>query len=91
MLLSKQDKMLVRCFAIDAYENTGGDFQKSKAVVSADIREHMKNRYGSIIGTILIGIAIRLAIALIKHWIKNNVLTPSEQYQLGEPGYDPNL
>lgn len=46
--------------------------------------EELKTK--GIITSILIGLAIKLAVELIIYWIKNNVLIPSENYQAGEPG-----
>jgi hypothetical protein len=41
----------------------------------------------SIIGSILIGVAIKLAIELIAYWIKNRFATiPSGGFLEGEPG-----
>jgi hypothetical protein len=40
----------------------------------------------SIIATILISLAVRLAVELIMYWFKNNILLPSTTYVDGEPG-----
>lgn len=43
-------------------------------------------RAGSIIGAILIGLAIRLIIDLIYYWIKQQIKSPPLVYTTGEPG-----
>lgn len=48
----------------------------------------IESKYGSIIASILISLFIKLAVELIMYWFKNNVLEPSPNYQLGEPGYN---
>ena len=55
-------------------------------------RELVKDEYGSIVLTILIGVLIRLAIELIVYWIKIGFFTggksnPPTSYQPSEPGY----
>lgn len=41
---------------------------------------------GSIIATILIGVAIQLVIQLIKYWVSKKISQPSMFYSEGEPG-----
>lgn len=42
--------------------------------------------FGSVIGSLLIGLGIRLAIALIEHWIKNNIIPRAGDFRADEPG-----
>lgn len=43
-------------------------------------------RTGSIIGAILIGLAVKLIVELIWYWFNNKISQPSMFYSPGEPG-----
>ena len=45
-----------------------------------------EQRCRSVIGSILIAVAVRLIIELIKYWLENRVHEPSAIYEMGEPG-----
>jgi len=59
------------------------------AIRSTVVRIQNSREYQSIVGTILAGIAIRLAIRLIEKWIEDSLFggRVPEDYQKGEPGY----
>jgi hypothetical protein len=48
--------------------------------------ELARERCRSVIGSILIAVAVRLIIELIKYWLANRISEPSAIYELGEPG-----
>jgi len=51
------------------------------------IEEAIKEiKTGSIIATILIGVAIQLIIQLINYWVNKRISRPSMFYSEGEPG-----
>lgn len=49
----------------------------------------VRAEFNSIITMILVGLAVRLIVELIKYWIEQKFSRPSEGYQPGEPGYTP--
>lgn len=51
------------------------------------VKEKVEIELKSIFTTILIAIAVRLAIRLIEHWWNNRPNYPSPEYQSTEPGY----
>lgn len=48
--------------------------------------ELARDRTRSVIGSILIAVAVRLIIELIKYWLANRVTEPAAIYEIGEPG-----
>lgn len=46
----------------------------------------LRDRLRSVIGMILLSVALKLAIELIKYWLANRISEPSAIYELGEPG-----
>ena len=55
---------------------------------AADAERAVRQRYGSIIGMILVGLLVRLVVELIAYWIKQQVSTPPIYFATGEPGAD---
>ena len=90
-LLPRNDKITVRDLARDSFLESSGDYEKSVRISRTLIRRYFRAKYNSIISTILISIAIRLAIALIKYWIENRILMPPRTYTINEPGYDTSI
>lgn len=81
VLLRREKKEKIREIARKNYLKYGGQDGGEKAIEACK----QEIRTGSIIATILIGLAIRLAIELILWWIKNKVMTPPFTYQESEP------
>lgn len=82
-LLGSRTRLQVRHIARRAYVASGGDERQSKELAEVWLRAAPK----SIIATILIGVAVKLAIELIVYWIKHRFAdVPSGDFQTGEPG-----
>lgn len=82
-LLGKEQRLRVRSYARCALHDANGDEAKAKELVAYRLRHAPQ----SIIASILIGVAIKLAIELIVYWIKNRFATvPHGEFQPGEPG-----
>lgn len=45
-----------------------------------------RERVRAIVGPILIGLAVQLIIAMLKHWLANRVAEPTAIFEIGEPG-----
>lgn len=73
-------KHKIRSIALKHYLNNKNP-EKAIELATNEIRT------SSIIATILIGIAIKLATELIWYWIKNSLSHPSLFYSEKEPGY----
>ena len=63
------------------------NFHGDESLAKAAAEEQIRSQPGSIITSLLIGLAVRLIFALIEHWAKNREIAPSVSYQRGEPGY----
>ena len=72
----------IRDIARNHYLANGGDKEKSIQAAVDELKT------GSIIATILLGIAIKLITELIIYWIENLVSIPQQGYSKGEPGYE---
>jgi len=82
-LLGRQRRLWVREIARRSFNDCDGDLDRAVVLAERRIRDAPK----SIIGTILIGVAIKLAIASIVHWIQSRVATvPSGEFLKEEPG-----
>lgn len=84
-LLTRKQREEIREIARKAFIECNGD--QDKAIALAHKRS-MELIPGSIILTILLGVAMQLIIDFIVWWIKNRVFEPALFYQIGEPGYD---
>lgn len=84
-LLGRKHRLNVRNLARQAFHDADGDEVRAKRLVEYRLRHAPK----SIIASILIGVAIKLAIELIVYWIKHRFATvPSGEFQPGEPGHE---
>jgi hypothetical protein len=79
-LLSRRQRNTVRDVARSAWLRHPDDAEAAKA--------EAEQALGSIFVTILLGVAIRLAIELIMYWILNREREPQAVYCPGEPGYE---
>lgn len=70
----------IRRIARRAYLNNPNNLALAKEQAEREIRTR------SIVISILISIAVRLAIELIKYWFFNKVSVPAFTFQNGEPG-----
>lgn len=83
-ILGRARRKRVREIARDCFLIAGTP-TAAKEKAEAKIRKE----FDSIIASILIGLAIRLAIELITYWVKEKFFRPSAEYTQGEPGYTP--
>lgn len=74
----------VRTVARMAYISAGGD--KDKAIDLG--KQNLRADPGSVIGAILIQLAISLLVKIIMHWIFNGVSSPAAEYAADEPGFE---
>jgi len=82
-ILGSSNRMRIRDLSRRAFFICEGDEAKAKAFAERSIREAPK----SIIATVLIGVAIKLAFELIMYWIKNGFNSvPGGAFLQGEPG-----
>ena len=82
------------CFLDEAVKysspKSNADSIKREAIKAFKKRIRKEKPFKSIIASIVLSIAIRLAIALITKWIEQNLFSErklSPDYQYGEPGY----
>lgn len=73
----------VRSNARDAWQQANGDPERAKEIAA----ERLRSDPGSIIGAILLGLAIKLAYEIIMFWFNNRVSEPAATYLASEPGY----
>ena len=73
---------MVRDIARQSFIDSDGDVELAIQYASSRIRSPE-----SVITSILISIAVRLAVELIKHWWENRVSEPSTNYNAFEPGF----
>lgn len=83
-LLGRQRRNRVREIARQCFV-TAATAEIAKDRAERQIRGEMK----SIIASILIGLAIKLAIELIAYWVRERFFRPEVEYTQGEPGYTP--
>jgi hypothetical protein len=84
-LLTRKQRDSIREIARKAFIECDGDQDKAIALAHERSKELIT---GSIILTILLGVAMQLIIDFIVWWIKNRVFEPALFYETGEPGYD---
>ena len=82
MLSSKQCKY-TRALTRDAFLEAHGNRRQAIRLARRNLRADPK----SILGMLLISVAIRLAVWLITKWIEENVTIPPDEYQCDELGY----
>lgn len=80
-ILGRKRRNRVREIAREEY------LSKDPESALASTRERVRAEYGSLIGTILVALAVKLATALIMSWIEDNLLEPPGSYQSTEPGF----
>ena len=81
--LPRRQRNSARSIARDLYfelQRDGQPFDLDRA------EELARDRCRSVIGSILIAVAVRLIIELIKYWLANRVAEPAAIYEIGEPG-----
>lgn len=83
VVLTRAQRQRVRQLARTAWIENAGDKDAAIKQVSAKLREEMK----SVIGMILVQVAIKLAVALIMKWFEEKNFLPAKEYAIGEPGY----
>lgn len=74
----------IRLIARASFIEANGD--KDRAIELAT--EKIRDQYGSILVTILLGVLIRLAVDLIYWWLENNMSLPPIDPMTGEPTLD---
>lgn len=87
-ILGRERRNKIREISRECYilcEITGDGPEKAKKMAEMRVRAE----FNSIITMILVGLAVRLIVELIKYWIEQKFSRPSEGYQPGEPGYTP--
>ena len=80
VLIRRRKREQLRRIASKHYVACGCDMEAALEAAEKEIRT------GSIIASILIGLAVRLVWELIKHWYFSGVTNPGEEYLAGEPG-----
>ena len=83
-VLGKPRRQRIRQIARSAWIDTDADPSEAERMAQWRIQDQM---YG-VISSLMISIAIKLAIALIRHWLSQSVGVPPEDFQYGEPGCD---
>jgi len=81
LLLRRSQRKAIRNVTRKAWLDAGCNVDKAKELAEAEIRT------GSIVIAILIGVAIKLAFALIMHFWNKRVVVPESDYQPDEPGF----
>lgn len=82
-ILGKRNRLQVREIARHSFNVSNGVEADAKTLAEKSLRAAPK----SIIASLLIGVAIKLAVELIVYWIKNRFATvPSGGFLDGEPG-----
>lgn len=82
-LLNTEQRRGIRSIGVAAMQRANGDEDKAKQYA----REMVREQYGSILGAIVLQIAIWLVVELIKWWIMKGINAPEMEYQPDEPGY----
>lgn len=80
-LLGQKRRQRVRTIARRAYL-LSSDPNKAQYEATQQVRQE----FGGILTMILVGIAVRLAVELIKHWVSQRLSEPEPGFQSGEPG-----
>lgn len=81
-LIGRDQRLRVRDMAREIYLECDCDGDRACRTI-----RHRQAQFKSIVGTILVRIAISLAIALVKHWIEQKFsAVPSDDFVAGEPG-----
>lgn len=83
LVLTRAQRQRVRQLSRTAWIENAGDRDAAVKQVSAKLRDEMK----SVIGMILLQIAIKLAVALITKWWEERNFLPTKEYVKGEPGF----
>lgn len=90
-LIPLKQRLRIREICRQSVLDTGGD--QTDAINLARKRIRRDNQLGSIVTSILIGLAVRLAIALIQYWLEERFSNgmeyasiPQGDFQKGEPG-----
>jgi len=83
LVLTRRQRERVRQLSRTAWIEQAGNKDAAIAQVSAALRDEMK----SIIASILLQLAIKLAIALIMKWWEDRNYLPEKTYVKGEPGF----
>lgn len=79
-LIRRRKRQQLREIAAKHYVECNGDVDAAFAAAEKEIRT------GSIIVSILIGLAVRLIWELMKHWLFSGVTDPGNEFLAGEPG-----
>ena len=98
-LLSREKRNRLRRVAREEYATACALFpdlryQKSdvrKLAIQSTRRKLAKStEYGGLINALLLSVATKFIVAMIEHWIDENLTASdvSEQYSKGEPGYE---
>lgn len=82
LILGRRRRQKIREIARAAWIECGRSSHAMK-VAEKDIRRQMA---GSFWASLLIGLAVQLAIKLIRYWWENHVDAPAPTFQPGEPG-----
>lgn len=82
-LLGRRRRARIRHLARECYLANQGSEQ-----AKVDAEDAIRREFGSILVSILIGLAIKLAVELIAYWIKQRLSDPGVGFQSGEPGGD---
>ena len=82
--LRRRHRNHVRSVARLAYLSAGGDQEKAIEIGKQNLRADP----GSVIGAILIQLAISLLVKLIINWVMNGVSSPPDAYMSDEPGFE---
>ncbi len=83
-VLSGNVRAHTRATGREAYVDAGGDEKLAIKLGKQRLRESAE----SIIASLLIGLALRLLVELIKYWFLQNDPCPSMFYVRGEPGFE---
>lgn len=82
-ILTRKQRESIRSDARSAWLQSSCDKDEAIAIVTRTLNDKMKG----IIGTILLQLAIKLAIELIMRWLEDRNKQPSSFYVADEPGY----
>ena len=80
-LMPKRQRRIVREIARRSFINSNGDVELAIQKANTMIRAPE-----SLVTSILVSIAVRLAVELIKYWWENRISEPSANYSACEPG-----
>ena len=83
-ILGKRRRKRVRDIACTAWTDTQCDTNAAEHLARMRIQDQM---YG-IITSLLISIAIKLAVELIHYWVAESIPEPGLTFKSGEPGFD---